>query len=133
MNLLTGQGHEVVDYHLIKDDPDQIRSTIAHAVRDDRVQVIIINGGTGISPRDSTFEAVEGLLEKRLDGFGELFRYLTYLEIGSPAIMSRAAAGVYRNRVIISMPGSENAVRLALEKLVLPELPHMIQQITKSE
>lgn len=132
MDLLKGKGHEVVEYRLVKDEPSQIRETIEQLTGDEQVQVIIINGGTGISRRDSTFEAVEGLLEKRLDGFGELFRYLTYMEIGSPAIMSRATAGVYRNRIIISTPGSENAVRLALEELVLPELPHMIQQITKN-
>ena len=131
MNLLEGEGHEIVEYRLIKDEPAQIRTAIEQFSGDDRIQVIIINGGTGISRRDSTFEAVEGLLEKRLDGFGELFRYLTYMDIGSAAIMSRATAGVYRNRIIISTPGSENAVRLALEKLVLPELAHMIQQITK--
>jgi len=121
----------VIGYHLIKDDPGQIRDTIERMVRDERVEAIIINGGTGISRRDSTFEAVEGLLEKRLVGFGELFRYLTYQEIGSPAIMSRATAGVYRSRIIISTPGSEHAVRLAMEKLVLPELSHMIQQLSK--
>ena len=131
MTLLKAQGHEVVGYHLIKDDPAQIRATIEQVTQDDRVEAIVINGGTGISRRDSTFEAVESLLEKRLDGFGELFRYLTYKEIGSPAIMSRATAGVYRNRMVISTPGSENAVRLAMEKLILPELAHMIQQITK--
>ena len=131
MTLLKGQGHEIVGYHLIKDDPAQIRAAIEQITQDDRVEAIIINGGTGISRRDSTFEAVESLLEKRLDGFGELFRYLTYKEIGSPAIMSRATAGVYHNRIVISTPGSENAVRLAMEKLVLPELAHMIQQISK--
>lgn len=131
MDLLKAHGHDVTAYHLVKDDPAQIRATIDQAMRDDRLQAIVINGGTGISRRDSTFEAVESLLEKRLDGFGELFRYLTYLDIGSPAIMSRATAGVYGNRLIISTPGSENAVRLAMEKLILPELAHMIQQITK--
>ena len=98
---------------------------------DDAVQAIIINGGTGISKRDSTFETVSALLEKRLDGFGELFRYLSYKDIGSSAIMSRATAGVYRGRIILSTPGSESAVRLAMEKLILPELGHMVREIKK--
>ena len=131
MDLLKAQGHEVLGYHLVKDDPAQIRTAIEEATQQSAVQAIIINGGTGISRRDSTFEAVDGMLEKRLDGFGEIFRSLTYQDIGSPAIMSRATAGVYRNRIVISTPGSEGAVRLAMEKLILPELPHMIQQITK--
>ena len=97
----------------------------------DAVQAIIINGGTGISKRDSTFETITALLEKRLDGFGELFRYLSYKDIGSSAIMSRATAGVYRGRIILSTPGSEGAVRLAMEKLILPELGHMVREITK--
>jgi molybdenum cofactor biosynthesis protein B len=131
-DLLAARGHEIVAYHLVKDEPRLIREIIEAATRQPQVQAIIINGGTGISPRDSTFEAVDGMLEKRLDGFGEVFRYLTYQEIGSPAIMSRATAGVYRGRIVISTPGSEGAVRLAMEKLILPELTHMVQQITKT-
>jgi molybdenum cofactor biosynthesis protein B len=131
IHLLKEHGNEVVDYQLVKDDPAQILSMVERAVEDARVQAILINGGTGISRRDSTFDAVDQLLEKRLTGFGELFRYLTYLEIGSPAIMSRATAGVFRDRVLIAMPGSEHAVRLAMEKLILPELAHMVQQIHK--
>jgi len=100
-------------------------------VTDKKVQAIIINGGTGISRRDSTFEAVDAMLEKRLDGFGEVFRYLTYQEIGSPAIMSRATAGIIKGRVLFSTPGSENAVRLAMEKLILPELGHLVKELTK--
>ena len=101
------------------------------ASRNDSVQAIIINGGTGISRRDSTFEAVDAMLEKRLDGFGEVFRYLTYQDIGSPAIMSRATAGIIKGRVLFSTPGSENAVRLAMEKLILPELGHLVKELTK--
>jgi molybdenum cofactor biosynthesis protein B len=131
MHLLKQQGHQVVAYRLVKDDPGRIRSALKAGVRDATVQAIIINGGTGISRRDSTFEAVDGLLEKRLDGFGEVFRYLTYQEIGSPAIMSRATAGLYKGRIVFSTPGSEGAVRLAMEKLILPELGHIIQQLSK--
>jgi molybdenum cofactor biosynthesis protein B len=129
--LLKDHGHSVVAYHLIKDEPAQIKTKIKTAVANKRIQVIIINGGTGIARRDSTFEAVDGLLEKRLDGFGEIFRYLTYQDIGSPAIMTRATAGIYKGRVIFSTPGSENAVRLAMEKLILPELGHILQQLSK--
>lgn len=131
MKLLTEQGHEVAGYHIVKDDPAQITDTIAAALADQKVQAVIVNGGTGISRRDSTFEAVDGLLEKRLNGFGELFRYLTYQDIGSPAMMSRATAGIVKGRVLFSTPGSENAVRLAMEKLILPELGHLVRELTK--
>jgi len=129
--LLRQYGHEVVSYHLVKDEPAQIKDRIREGLANDAVQAIIINGGTGISKRDSTFEAVDAMLEKRLVGFGEIFRYLTYQEIGSPAIMSRATAGILNGRILFSTPGSENAVRLAMEKLILPELSHMIQQLGK--
>ena len=129
--LLKEQGHAIAAYHLVKDEPAQIKARITEATANDQVQAIIINGGTGISRRDSTFEAVDAMLEKRLDGFGEVFRYLTYQEIGSPAIMSRATAGIIKGRVLFSTPGSENAVRLAMEKLILPELSHLVKELTK--
>jgi molybdenum cofactor biosynthesis protein B len=129
--LLKEQGHTIVAYHLVKDEPAQIKARITEGTGNDRVQAIIINGGTGISRRDSTFEAVDAMLEKRLDGFGEVFRYLTYQDIGSPAIMSRATAGIIKGRVLFSSPGSENAVRLAMEKLILPELGHLVKELTK--
>jgi len=129
--LLKEQGHTVAAYHLVKDEPLEIKAKIKAAVTNKKIQAIIINGGTGISRRDSTFEAVDAMLEKRLDGFGEVFRYLTYQEIGSPAIMSRATAGIIKGRILFSTPGSENAVRLAMEKLILPELGHLIQQLNK--
>lgn len=129
--LLKEQGHSIVAYHLVKDEPAQIKGRIAEGIANDAVQAIIINGGTGISRRDSTFEAVDAMLEKRLDGFGEVFRYLTYQEIGSPAIVSRATAGIIKGRVLFSTPGSENAVRLAMEKLILPELGHLVKELTK--
>jgi len=131
MNMLKDAGHEVVAYHLVKDEPSKIKAKIKTAVANKKIQAIIINGGTGISRRDSTFEAVDAMLEKRLDGFGEVFRYLTYQEIGSPAIMSRAIAGIIKGRVLFSTPGSENAVRLAMEKLILPELGHLVKELTK--
>jgi molybdopterin adenylyltransferase len=131
MHMLRDAGHSVVAYHLVKDDPKKIKAKIATSLKDKKVQAIIINGGTGISRRDSTFEAVDAMLEKKLDGFGEVFRYLTYQDIGSPAIMSRATAGIIKGRVLFSTPGSENAVRLAMEKLILPELGHLVKELTK--
>lgn len=129
--LLRQFGHEVVSYHLVKDEPAQITDRIREGLANDAIQAIIINGGTGISKRDSTFEAVDAMLEKRLVGFGEIFRYLTYMDIGSPAIMSRATAGIIKGRILFSTPGSENAVRMAMEKLILPELGHLVKELSK--
>lgn len=129
--LLETNGHRVVAYHIAKDDPGQITHRIALGIWKYAAQIIIVNGGTGISRRDSTFEAVNKMLEKRLDGFGEIFRFLSYQEIGSPAIMSRAVAGIIEGRVVFSIPGSENAVRLAMEKLILPEMGHLVKELTK--
>jgi len=131
MKLLKEHGHDVVAYRLVKDEPAQIIEEIRSSVGNDAIQAIIINGGTGISRRDSTFEAVDSMLEKRLDGFGEVFRYLTYQEIGSPAIMTRATAGIVQGKVLFSTPGSENAVRLAMQKLILPELGHLVRELSK--
>ncbi|MGC4098300.1 MAG: MogA/MoaB family molybdenum cofactor biosynthesis protein [Nitrospira sp.] len=128
---LEERGHTVVGHHLVKDEPAQIQLWIARGTTDETVQAIIVNGGTGISRRDSTFEAVDAMLEKRLPGFGEIFRLLTYQDIGSPAIMSRATAGIIKGRILFSTPGSENAVRLAMEKLILPELGHLVNELTK--
>ena len=129
--LLTDQGHSVVGYHVIKDDPGQILFRVAQGASNNAIQAIIVNGGTGISRRDSTFEAIDGLLEKRLSGFGEIFRLLTYQEIGSSAIMSRATAGIVKGCIVFSIPGSENAVRLAMHKLILPELGHLVGELAK--
>ncbi len=131
MQMLKDAGHTVVRYIIVKDDPGQVQFRIAQGTANEAVQAIILTGGTGISRRDSTFEAVDEMLDKRLDGFGELFRYLTYQEIGSPAIMSRATAGVVEHRVLFSIPGSEHAARLAMEKLILPELGHLVQQLSR--
>ena len=131
MGALKGRGHTVISYHLVKDDPSVIRKLIKQGAKGRHVQAIIVNGGTGISRRDSTFEAIDGLLEKRLDGFGEIFRALSYQDIGSAAIMSRATAGLYKGTIVISIPGSEKAVQLALDKLILDELGHMAREMTK--
>ncbi len=130
MQMLKDAGHTVVAYYIVKDEPGQILFRINQGISHGMAQAIIVNGGTGISRRDSTFEAVDRMLEKRLDGFGEIFRYLTYREIGSAAIMSRATAGVVKGRVVFSIPGSEHAVKLAMESLILPELGHLVQQLS---
>ena len=129
MEALRGAGHTLIGYELIPDDPVRLRALMAAALDDPRLEVLITTGGTGISRRDGTVEVVEGFLHKRLDGFGELFRFLSYQEIGSAAMLSRAVAGLDpRGRVLIALPGSPHAVRLAMEKLILPELGHLLGQ-----
>jgi molybdopterin adenylyltransferase len=130
-DLLRAAGHVVVGRAIVKDDPDQVRSTIERQVVNPDVQVIITTGGTGISSRDGTYEAVTALLHKRLDGFGELFRMLSYEAIGASAMMSRASAGLVAGRIIVSLPGSEAAVRLAMEKLLIPELGHLVREASR--
>ncbi|HEX5646938.1 MAG TPA: MogA/MoaB family molybdenum cofactor biosynthesis protein [Nitrospira sp.] len=129
--LLEEQGHRVIEYKVVKDEPYQIQLQVTLGTVNPLVQAIIVNGGTGIARRDSTFEALDSMLEKRLEGFGQLFRVLSYQEIGSAAIMTRAMAGTISGRVLFSIPGSEHAVRLAMEKLILPELGHLVQQLSK--
>jgi molybdenum cofactor biosynthesis protein B len=131
VDLLESAGHIVSGRTIVKDDPEAVRGTITRQIANPDVQVIITTGGTGITSRDSTFEAIAGLLQKRLDGFGELFRMLSYEQIGPAAMMSRASAGLVAGRIVVSLPGSEAAVRLALEKLVVPELGHLVQQASK--
>jgi molybdenum cofactor biosynthesis protein B len=127
-DLLIGAGHEVIGRLIVRDDAPQVRAVVEEQLAAPAVDVVITTGGTGITSRDSTYEAVESLLEKRLDGFGELFRMISYEQIGAAAMMSRATAGLARKRIIVSLPGSEAAVRLAMEKLLVPELTHMVQQ-----
>ena len=129
--LLTAAGHQVAGRVIVKDDPDLVRGTIERQLASPDVDVVITTGGTGITSRDSTYEVVNGLLQKRLDGFGELFRMLSYQQIGSAAMMSRACAGLSAGRIIVCLPGSEAAVRLAMEKLVIPELGHLVQQASR--
>ncbi|MBW4610955.1 MAG: MogA/MoaB family molybdenum cofactor biosynthesis protein [Hassallia sp. WJT32-NPBG1] len=129
--LLFNANHAVGAYTIIKDEPAQIQEQIQLLGKDANLDVIIFNGGTGIAPRDTTYDAIEKLLSKTLPGFGELFRFLSYQEIGSRAIASRAVAGIYQNKLIFSVPGSSNAVRLAMSKLILPELVHLVSQMRK--
>lgn len=127
--LLSEAGNTIGFYTLVKDEPDQIRSQVQTLSDRSDLDALIFNGGTGIAPRDTTYDAIEGLLEKTLPGFGEIFRTLSYAEIGSRAIASRAIAGVYRGKLIFSVPGSSNAVKLVLETLILPELVHLVSQL----
>nr|WP_199316859.1 MogA/MoaB family molybdenum cofactor biosynthesis protein [Chroococcidiopsis sp. [FACHB-1243]] len=129
--LLVAARHTVGFYAIVKDEPEQIQSQIESFSQRVDLDVAIFNGGTGIAPRDTTYDAIASLLEKTLPGFGELFRYLSYQDIGSRAIASRAIAGVYQGKLIFSLPGSTNAVQLAMEKLILPELTHLVRQLQK--
>jgi molybdopterin adenylyltransferase len=131
VQLLTEHGHTVVDRTILRDDADAIRAQLEAHLADERVQIVLTTGGTGITSRDGTFEVVTSLLEKTLTGFGELFRMLSYQEIGAAAMMSRACAGLARRRIIICLPGSEHAVRLAMTKLVLTELGHLVREMSR--
>ena len=130
-DLLEAAGHVVIGRTIVKDDPELIRGTIERQLANPDVQVIVATGGTGITSRDSTYEAVAGLLDKRLDGFGELFRMLSYEQIGSAAMLSRACAGLVAGRIVAALPGSEAAVRLAMERLLIPELGHLVREASR--
>ena len=127
---LEDAGHRVLDYRILRDEPADIVQSIRELVAAG-VRAVILTGGTGITARDGTYEAVTSLLEKEIPGFGEIFRQLSYEEIGAAAIMSRAVAGLFGRAVVISIPGSSGACRLALEKLILPELGHMVREASR--
>jgi molybdenum cofactor biosynthesis protein B len=125
VRALVRAGHSVVDYRILKDDPARVAEHLRGLAGGPRPRVVLVTGGTGIAPRDATYEAIAALLEKRLDGFGEIFRALSYHKIGPSAMLSRAIAGTHRGMVIFSMPGSVDAVRLAARRLIVPEIPHL--------
>jgi molybdenum cofactor biosynthesis protein B len=129
VELLEAGGHELAGRRLVRDDPPAVREAVAAGAAS--AAVVITTGGTGITSRDSTYEAIAALLEKRLDGFGELFRMLSYQEVGSAAMMSRACAGTIGRSVVFALPGSENAVRLAMTKLILPEMGHIVRELRR--
>ncbi len=129
--LLTAAGHSVVGRAIVKDEPADVRRVVSEALQTSAARAIITTGGTGLAKRDSTFEALTALFDKRIDGFGELFRMLSFEEIGAAAMLSRATAGIAGGRVIFLLPGSEAAVRLAMERLILPELGHIVGELTK--
>jgi molybdenum cofactor biosynthesis protein B len=128
-SLLADLGHKIAFYSLVKDEPIEITSLLIELGDRADLDAIILNGGTGIAPRDNTYDAIAELLDKILPGFGELFRLLSYQEIGSRAIASRATAGIYSQKLIFSLPGSSAAVKLGMEKLILPELVHLVKLI----
>ncbi len=129
--LLLDAGHLVNVYTILKDEPAQIQAYLEALAEQSDIDAVIFNGGTGIAPRDTTYDALESLLEKTLPGFGEIFRFLSYHEIGSRAIASRAVAGVYKTKLVFSIPGSSGAVKLAVQQLILPELIHLVTQLGK--
>ena len=130
-DLLATNGHTVTGHAIVRDEPEMVTTTLNRWLADEGTQVIITTGGTGITSRDGTFEVVDGMLEKRLTGFGELFRMLSYEQIGPAAMMSRATAGRAHGKAIFVLPGSPDAVRLAMTKLILPELGHVVQQLRR--
>ncbi|MBL8822192.1 MAG: MogA/MoaB family molybdenum cofactor biosynthesis protein [Planctomycetia bacterium] len=130
-DFLIQDNHPVASYSILKDEPAEIVKAVQTLAAKADVEAILLNGGTGIGRRDSTVEAIGSLLEKTLVGFGEIFRMISYGEIGAAAMLSRAVAGVYQGKLIFSMPGSTHAVKLAMEKLILPELAHLVWEIKK--
>jgi molybdopterin adenylyltransferase len=132
MELLKNSGHLIVDYVIVKDEREPIREEVLKGCNDPEIDVILTNGGTGIALRDVTIETVQSLFDKEITGFGELFRMLSYQEdIGSAAILSRAIAGVIGNKAVFATPGSSGAVKLAMNKLILPELGHVVRELKK--
>jgi molybdenum cofactor biosynthesis protein B len=129
--LVEAAGHRVIDYAILPDDPDRVRDWATRSLARADCDALIVNGGTGISSRDRTYEALAGLLDRRLDGFGELFRMLSFEEIGARSMLSRAMAGISRGKPLFSLPGSPAAVRLALQRLVLPALGHLLAELEK--
>jgi len=131
VELLEGAGHPVSLREIVPDDADRIEAAASAALAHPETRAVILTGGTGVSPRDVTPDAIEPLLERELPGFGELFRWLSYQEIGSAALLSRALAGVVEGKLVFVLPGSRGGVRLALEKLILPEIGHLASEAVK--
>lgn len=130
--LCEAAGHAIADHRVVPDDPDGVRAALESLLGREDSQAVLVDGGTGISGRDRTYEAVASLLEKRIDGFGELFRSLSFAEIGPAAMLSRAVAGTVSGKPVFCMPGSPNAVRLAMERLILPEIGHAVAEAARA-
>jgi len=128
---LAGAGHEARAYHIVRDEPTLIAPLLEELLSRDDLDALIFNGGTGVARRDVTFDVLSRAVEKTLPGFGELFRHLSYAEIGSAALLSRAMAGTARGKAVFSVPGSSGAVRLAMERLILPEMAHIVHELNK--
>lgn len=129
--LLTDGGHRIAAYHLIKDDPEVLESLLLELASNSDVDALLTNGGTGIARRDQTIEMIERMIDQPLPGFGELFRMLSWQQIGAGAMLSRAVAGVTRGKPIFAMPGSSKAVELAMTQLILPQLRHILHELRK--
>ena len=130
--LVEGSGHRVTGAEIVPDEPGRIQAAVQLAVEERETDIVLITGGTGIARRDSTVDTVRPMLKKELDGFGELFRMLSFREIGSAAMLSRAVAGIIADKVVFSMPGSSGAVKLAMNQLILPELGHIVGELRKT-
>ena len=131
--LLEGAGHEIISRSIVKDEASRIRTELVDLLARSDVDAVITTGGTGISARDTTYEVVDRMIEKKLDGFGEIFRMLSYEEIGAAALLSRAIAGAVGAKFVASLPGSRNAVRLGVEKLLVPEIAHVVFELRKHQ
>ena len=131
--LMRGAGHEVVAREIVRDEAASIRTRLVDLLDRTDVDAVVTTGGTGISARDTTYEVVDRMIEKKLDGFGELFRMLSYEEIGAAAVLSRAVAGAVGTKLVASLPGSRNAVGLAMEKLLVPEIAHIVFELRKHQ
>ena len=131
MDLAEQAGHQVIRREIIPDEPDAMRALLLECQQQANVQVVLMTGGTGISNRDQTYETVTALFTREIPGYGELFRFLSFQEIGSASILSRATAGLIHELLVIAMPGSPAAVQLAMQQIVIPELGHLIREATK--
>ena len=131
--LMRAAGHEVLRRGIVRDEPALIRTELVDLLASPDVDAVVTTGGTGISARDTTYEVVDRMLDKKLDGFGEIFRVLSYEEIGAAAVLSRAVAGAVGTKLVACLPGSRNAVRLAVEKLLVPELAHIVFELKKHQ
>ncbi len=135
VELMQAEGHEISRREIVKDDPPRIEEVLEGLLADAGMDAVITTGGTGISGRDTTYEVASRLIDKKLDGFGEIFRMLSYEEIGAAAMLSRAVAGAVTTasgpKFLACLPGSTNAVRLAMEKLLVPEIAHVVFELRK--
>jgi molybdenum cofactor biosynthesis protein B len=129
--LLEEAGHEVAAYAILPDEPVRVAEKVRVWLADPGIEAVVVNGGTGVSTRDRTYEALAGSIERPLPGFGELFRMLSFEEVGAAALLSRAAGGIASGKPLFVLPGSTNAVTLALTRLILPALPHLLGELRR--
>lgn len=132
LELVEGAGHRITGTEIVPDDPGRIQAAVQLAAEERDTDVVLITGGTGVARRDTTVDTVRPMLKKELDGYGELFRMLSFREIGSAAMLSRAVAGIIADKVVFVMPGSSGAVKLAMNQLILPEIGHIVRELRKT-